>query len=87
MAGWELERQFRESDNMGNLSTTLTLWILSVVAAIIGAILGVIWVVKPKSSILKRSIGFAVFVAAAVAFFYLVETFPIEINSIEIRPE
>lgn len=72
---------------MEGLGTTLIIWFLSIALAICGAIVGVVLVVRSKSWAATRLIGIIVFIAAVVAFFYLIETFPIEINSIEISPE
>ena len=72
---------------MEGLGTTVIIWFLAFALAICGSIVGVVMVVRSKSWARNRLIGIIIFAAAVVVFFYLVETFPIEINSIEISPE
>lgn len=72
---------------MGDSSTSIAIWFLSFAVAVGGSIVGVVLAVKPKSSRPIRVVGLVLFVAALAGVFYFIQTFPIEINSIEIRPE
>lgn len=64
------------------MTTQLTLWLLTIVVAVIGIVVGVM-MIMPKRSTVIRWIGLAIAVVALAAFVYQFRSFPIEINSVD----
>lgn len=65
------------------MTSQLTLWLLTFVAAVIGIVVGIM-MVMPKRSTAIRWIGLAIVVVALAVFVYQFRSFPIEINSVDI---
>ena len=64
------------------MTTQLTMWLLTIVVAVIGIVAGVM-MVMPKRSSAIRLIGLAIALVALAAFVYQFRSFPIEINSVD----
>ena len=64
------------------MTTQLTLWLLTIVVAVIGIVVGGLIVTSKHSSVI-RLIGLVIVVLAIAAIVFQFGSFPIEINSVD----